>query len=412
MAKAGILPKHLSNCQVPKCSACYYGKASRRPWREKGVENKNKIATATAPGQIISVDQMQSTVPGMVGQIKGIPTRQRYHYVTVFLDQFSGLSFVHLQKTCTSEETLDAKMAFEGYACSLNVKIQHYHADNGRFCENLWMNNIKKEGQTISFCGVNAHFQNGVAERRIRDLSDGARTSLLHAKERWGKAISVHLWPYAVRHRNDVYNATRKVSKRASPIEIFSNMTIRSRLKHFHAFGCPAYRLNRDLQAGHSQPRWEQRAEPVVYLGGSPKHASSISLVLDLTTAHVSPQFHLEFDDLFETVSATRQNSQAQKSSWRQLCHFGSEKRTRTKTTALQPIDQAKEGQVIHSSQSEDLPAGVIPLDGPGQLFPAGQHEIDDGEAENSASEGEGSLIPEPPEAVVESVGRRSGRIR
>jgi hypothetical protein len=24
----------------------------------------------------------------------------------VFVDQFSGLSFVHLQKTCTSEETL------------------------------------------------------------------------------------------------------------------------------------------------------------------------------------------------------------------------------------------------------------------------------------------------------------------
>jgi GAG-pre-integrase domain len=42
MAKARILPKHLSNCRVPKCSACYYGKASWRPWREKGVENKNK----------------------------------------------------------------------------------------------------------------------------------------------------------------------------------------------------------------------------------------------------------------------------------------------------------------------------------------------------------------------------------
>jgi hypothetical protein len=77
------------------------------------VANKNKIATATAPGQIISVDQMQSAVPGMVGQIKGTPTRQRYHHVTVFVDQFSGLSFVHLQKTCTGEETLDVKMAFE-----------------------------------------------------------------------------------------------------------------------------------------------------------------------------------------------------------------------------------------------------------------------------------------------------------
>jgi hypothetical protein len=150
-----------------------------------------------------------------------------------FVDQFSGLSFVHLQKTSSGEETLGAKMAFEGFARSMNVRVQHYHADNGRFCENLWMANVKKEGQTISFCRVNAHFQNGVAERRIRDLSDGARTSLLHANKRWSKAISVHLWPYAVHHRNHVYNSTRKESQKALPVEMFSNMTISSRLKHF-----------------------------------------------------------------------------------------------------------------------------------------------------------------------------------
>jgi hypothetical protein len=51
----------------------------------------------------------------------------------------------------SGEETLDAKMAFEGFACSLNVNIQCYHTDNRRFCENLWMANIKKDGQTIGF---------------------------------------------------------------------------------------------------------------------------------------------------------------------------------------------------------------------------------------------------------------------
>jgi hypothetical protein len=121
----------------------------------------------------------------------------------------------------------------------MNGRVQHYHADNGRFCENLWMANVKKEGQTISFCRVNSHFQNGVAERRIRDLSDGARTSLLHAKEQWSKAISVHLWPYAVRHRNDIHNSTQKESQKASPMEMFSNMMVSSRLKYFHAFGAP-----------------------------------------------------------------------------------------------------------------------------------------------------------------------------
>jgi hypothetical protein len=164
------------------------------------------MATATSPGRIMSVKQMQSTLPGMVGQTKGIPTRHMYCCITVFIDLFSRLSLVQLQKLLSSgeggEETLHTKMAFKGFAHSLNVHIQYCHADNRRFCKNLWLNNIKKENQTISFWGVNAHCQNRVAERQIRDLPYLARTSLLHAKERWSKAISAHLRPYAVRHRN------------------------------------------------------------------------------------------------------------------------------------------------------------------------------------------------------------------
>jgi hypothetical protein len=76
--------------------------------------------------------------------------------------------FRALTENSSGEETLDAKMAFEGFAQSMNVHVKHYHANNGRFCEKLWMTNVKKGGQTISFCGVNTHFQNGVAERQIR----------------------------------------------------------------------------------------------------------------------------------------------------------------------------------------------------------------------------------------------------
>jgi predicted SnoaL-like aldol condensation-catalyzing enzyme len=44
---------------------------------------------------------------------------------------------------------------------------------------------------------------------------------------------------------------------------------------------------------------------------------------MDLETAHVSLQFHLKFDDLFETVLSTRLNSQAQNSLWQKLCDVG-----------------------------------------------------------------------------------------
>jgi hypothetical protein len=164
MARSGITTTSGQLSHTSVCSLLLW-ESFQTTLAIKGLANKNKIALATVPGQNVSVDQMQSTVPGMVGLIKGVPTQQRYQFATVLVDQFSGLSFIHLQKTSSGEETLDAKMAFEGFVCSLNVQIQHYHANNGCFCKNMWMGNIKKEGQTISFFGVSALFQNGVTER-------------------------------------------------------------------------------------------------------------------------------------------------------------------------------------------------------------------------------------------------------
>lgn len=201
------------------------------------------------------------------------------------------------------------------------------------------------------------HQQNGVAERRIRELSDGTRTPLIHAKDRWPKAISVHLWPFAV---NDVFNATRKAHRPASPLEVFSNATVHPRLKHIHPFGCLTYRLNRALQGVKSQPRWEQRAQPVVYLGTSPRHASSVALALDLETAHVSPQFHLKFDDLFETVAKGKANPAAHRSNWQRLCHFTN---VAPKGTGDDVPSTLSPHQAAESHHLADVPGWDVPLD-------------------------------------------------
>jgi hypothetical protein len=63
-----------------------------------------------------------------------------------------------------ASKTIEAKEAFERWSASHGVKIKHYHADNGHFAENAFMSHVARCGQTISFCGVNAHFQNGKAE--------------------------------------------------------------------------------------------------------------------------------------------------------------------------------------------------------------------------------------------------------
>jgi hypothetical protein len=86
-AKSGIHPPCLTTCRAPQRVACHNDKASRRPWKENGSENKR--ATATSPLQIVSVDQIQSMVPG----------------------QFR---------------------AFEGFALSLKFRVPHNHDDKNQ----------------------------------------------------------------------------------------------------------------------------------------------------------------------------------------------------------------------------------------------------------------------------------------
>ena len=97
MARMGILPKCLATCQVPLCTSCLFGKATKRPWRGKTPINKMEKETITHPGQCVSVDQLESSTPGLIAQMRGIPTKARYKVATVFVDHFSGLSYVHLQ---------------------------------------------------------------------------------------------------------------------------------------------------------------------------------------------------------------------------------------------------------------------------------------------------------------------------
>ncbi|CAJ1958095.1 unnamed protein product [Cylindrotheca closterium] len=175
MAKKGELPKYLATCNVPVCSACQFGKATRRPWRTKNKKNGRKAKKGTRPGQV---------------------------------------------KSTSVKETLVGKEAFERLAATYGIQVQHYHADNGTFAAIGWIDACYRKEQSISFAGVNAHHQNGRAEARIKHIQDMARTLLIHATKRWPKAINARLWPFAVRMANLSINATlwladlKKLSRR------------------------------------------------------------------------------------------------------------------------------------------------------------------------------------------------------
>ena len=77
-------------------------------------------------------------------------------------------------------------------------------------------------------------------------------------------------------------------------------------VKYYHTLFCPIYDLDTHLQsAGGScagPTRWETFSRIWEYIGNSPFHASSVSLVWNSTTYRVSPQYHIVFGDDFSTV--------------------------------------------------------------------------------------------------------------
>ena len=124
--------------------------------------------------------------------------------------------------SCDLEQTLEAKYAFEKLAATYGVKIKRYHADNGHFACKGFREAVAEAGQKITFCGVGAHHQNGIIENQIGLITRWARTSLLHAKRRWPKAITTLLWSYALKTVIDRYNDFHFDKNGSSPHQKFA----------------------------------------------------------------------------------------------------------------------------------------------------------------------------------------------
>jgi hypothetical protein len=65
-----------------------------------------------SPGDVVSVDQLETSTSGFIGQITGILTRQRIVGSTIFVDQASDFGYVYHHLSMISEETVKAKESF------------------------------------------------------------------------------------------------------------------------------------------------------------------------------------------------------------------------------------------------------------------------------------------------------------
>ena len=192
----------------------------------------------------------------------------------------------------------------------------------------------------MSYAGVNAHHQNGIAERRIRELQELARTMLIHANARWNNSVTANLWPYAIQMANEAVNHMPSFQDREKrlPIELFTGSSVSSNPKHWkpEPFGCPTYVLDNELQGSKPFHKWQQRSKPGIYLGSLPLHGRNVALVLSRKTGLVSPQFHVAFDPAFDMVRTI-----TTKSNWQVKAGFviqkGLQEKKKVKATGSLP---------------------------------------------------------------------------
>ena len=96
-------------------------------------------------------------------------------------------------RNLTLDETKTTKKSFEKATSAAGHEVEAYCADNGVFTTKGFKDDLGKLNQDITFCAVGAHHQNALVERRIKELTLGARVALLHAKRMWPEIITTML---------------------------------------------------------------------------------------------------------------------------------------------------------------------------------------------------------------------------
>ena len=309
-----IKPKFPSarNCVIPVCQSCLLARARKRSPNAKrssvipeseGALSRDRYEV----GDFVSTDQFICKTPGRLPEGFGRESNdRRFQGGTIYNDAASGLIWVENQVSLGANETVMGKARFEQWLWDMAyAEVKHYHGDNGIFSAEEYRQECMDKGQSQSFSGVGAQHQNARAERAIQTIMYMARSFMVHSSLHWTDRGSddISLWPFAVKHAVWLYNRVPNRLSGLTPLELLTKSKADHRdLLRTHVWGCPAIVLDPKLQNDHKLPKWNRRARVGQFLGYSDEHSSLVANVRHLSTGHVSPQFHVVFDDLFETV--------------------------------------------------------------------------------------------------------------
>lgn len=77
--------------------------------------------------------------------IKGEINQIQVHSWKIFVDNFRRFSFVFIQRYTSGNVKVKSKMEFEQCEKTHGIDIEHYHADNGRLSDKLFIDHARQK---------------------------------------------------------------------------------------------------------------------------------------------------------------------------------------------------------------------------------------------------------------------------
>ena len=96
---------------------------------------------------------------------------------------------MYFQSSNETKETFDSKNHFASISKSHGVNVKARRADNHTRDSKLFRQSCTAAGQGLSFSGVDAHHQYGVAERKIEHATNLSRTMMFHIMLSWSTHV-------------------------------------------------------------------------------------------------------------------------------------------------------------------------------------------------------------------------------
>ena len=209
----------------PVCQGCQMGKGKRDPF-------PTRESHTTRPFELVHVD--------LAGPMR-VPTPDGARWFTVFVDDFTHMHWVTLtayktdvlgelrQLTALVERQTPHRLGrirSDGEAVLASREAKEWFRETG----------VRHE-KTVPYTPQ----QNGVAERAIRSMAEGAKALIFGAKNLiHGREVDQQLWGEAVRTMAYLLNRTpRAKNPDTTPFEIFTGD--RPTLSHLRVFGSTAY---------------------------------------------------------------------------------------------------------------------------------------------------------------------------